>query len=520
MHELYTFSDNKVGYSVDLIINRNTKEAFLTISGYIILSGLPSVNDSKFELSRQTEISARKVVTESGRVRYIPLITEKEICNWLKKDNPKLLTSITQPHLSQKASCREHLHFLSTTKAKRIKEGSAKIYPLNQEDRITYGLYTLSNEENSNYIDLIVDYRSDEIFLTTSGYLLITDTGPGKVKNLPSKTVFDKDTGEHHLRLLTPKEVWHWLNINNASLLVNSSIGEALNEDSLDEYLYFLYREKAKLIKEELPAPFSGKGIGHESIILADYTERRVYFWTDPKQNFIVNEQPTRSLNHFGNDDEMPELTHKTFVSEDGIEVIINTTTGESFCSIKGYARLSGVSKQAISKRISKLERVNPGSPKIAEVQTAKGKQRVNLIPESLIAEWITKDNPAIATKMLQAGIKLFLYGIAGYKIVEEPDKISDAIEILDRENHRFKTENQRLRVRSAALEEKLELLSMGFQSSEKVGKVCVKSIKNLEEINKLPVRLSSQGYLDEAIAEVSNRFSNLKEVEWIVPVL
>ncbi|MGD1717583.1 hypothetical protein [Dapis sp. BLCC M172] len=90
------------------------------------------------------------------------------------------------------------------------------------------------------------------------------------------------------------------------------------------------------------------------------------------------------------------QLIHKTFISQDGIEVIINTETGDSYCSVKGYARLSGKPKSTIPTRISKLKRGSTFIPKIVEIPTAKGLQGVQLIPENIIAEWIVKDNPAI----------------------------------------------------------------------------------------------------------------------------
>jgi len=67
------------------------------------------------------------------------------------------------------------------------------------------------------------------------------------------------------------------------------------------------------------------------------------------------------------------------------------TLYGEDF---SGYARMSGKSQQAISKRV-KVH--NQTDLKTAEIQTAGGFKVHNLIPESLIQKWIIKDNPDLS---------------------------------------------------------------------------------------------------------------------------
>lgn len=65
----------------------------------------------------------------------------------------------------------------------------------------------------------------------------------------------------------------------------------------------------------------------------------------------------------------------------DGIEIIIDLDTGESFASVSGYARMAGVSKQAISKR---FKRVNSENQKTAEISTTTGLKTVNLVTEEM----------------------------------------------------------------------------------------------------------------------------------------
>jgi hypothetical protein len=97
------------------------------------------------------------------------------------------------------------------------------------------------------------------------------------------------------------------------------------------------------------------------------------------------------------------------------IELFINTTTGESFASVSGYARMCNMNRKTIQSRVDKI---NEGADNtltfLAEVLTASGLQGCRLITEQLICEWIPKDNPEMATKLMQLGIRGFLHTLAG----------------------------------------------------------------------------------------------------------
>lgn len=104
-----------------------------------------------------------------------------------------------------------------------------------------------------------------------------------------------------------------------------------------------------------------------------------------------------------------------TVFIENQTELIINTKTGESFATISGYARMSSLSKQAISKRCKNL--VNQNQIKTAQVPTTQGLRTVNLIDENTIANWIIKDNPDLAPKLLKAGVRGYMHKLAGFEI-------------------------------------------------------------------------------------------------------
>lgn len=143
-------------------------------------------------------------------------------------------------------------------------------------------------------------------------------------------------------------------------------------------------------------------------------------------------------------------LTYQTFISDDGIEVIIDNETGESFCSVRGYTRLSGVARSTVQRRL----RIRKGAANLeikeGKIQTTQGLQSVRLIPESIIADWIVKDNSEIASKMLKAGIRLFLYGIAKYKVnvvsLEGENDIDSILENLKNQIDKIQQKNNQLK--------------------------------------------------------------------------
>ena len=102
---------------------------------------------------------------------------------------------------------------------------------------------------------------------------------------------------------------------------------------------------------------------------------------------------------------------------KDGIELIIDTQTGESFASISGYARMSGKAQSTISGRLGTHRNE---ALKTAEILTTTGLKTVRLISEDLICKWLPKDNPELASQVLKLGVRLFLHTLAGFRVKSE----------------------------------------------------------------------------------------------------
>jgi|GEM_PF-3526038 len=110
-----------------------------------------------------------------------------------------------------------------------------------------------------------------------------------------------------------------------------------------------------------------------------------------------------------------------------GIEILINSQTGESFASISGYARMSGKDKSTISRRCTVAFKTFLK----AQIQTTTGLKTVVLISEDTIIDWIIDDNPALAKRLLKAGVRVFLHELAGYRVTSTAVEKVDPIDAL-----------------------------------------------------------------------------------------
>ena len=111
------------------------------------------------------------------------------------------------------------------------------------------------------------------------------------------------------------------------------------------------------------------------------------------------------------------------FETQDGIELIIDTQTGEAFATQAGYVRMSGKSKSTVSERVSRGVRF--GEIKEGEIQTAGGLQGVRLIPADIVYDWLFEDNSALAKAMGKAGATVYMHQLAGFSVSSTAATIS-----------------------------------------------------------------------------------------------
>lgn len=103
-----------------------------------------------------------------------------------------------------------------------------------------------------------------------------------------------------------------------------------------------------------------------------------------------------------------------------GIELVIDTVTGESFTTQAGYVRMSGRTQPTISIRMKKLEEkkdINKVGLKTAQVLTPGGLQEVKLIPGEIAFSWLVDDNPELAKVMGNLGWQIYCHKLAGFTV-------------------------------------------------------------------------------------------------------
>jgi len=131
--------------------------------------------------------------------------------------------------------------------------------------------------------------------------------------------------------------------------------------------------------------------------------------------------------------------------NDDGIEIFIDTTTGESFATKKGYSRMANVDKHVIDRRLKKGGAQNQVI--YAKIPTKGGTQGGALLTEKLIADWLTYDNPELAKQFMTIGIRMGLHKLAGYNVQ------SDAVNQSQTQQPQLPTPEERLTMATNALE-------------------------------------------------------------------
>ena len=97
-----------------------------------------------------------------------------------------------------------------------------------------------------------------------------------------------------------------------------------------------------------------------------------------------------------------------------GLELVINTQTGECFASQSAIARMVGKEKAdgGIRRFLANFE------SKSTEIPTTGGLRQSQVFSEHAIYQAFLKYRPELLVKCAEAGIRLYLHKLAGYKFV------------------------------------------------------------------------------------------------------
>jgi hypothetical protein len=100
------------------------------------------------------------------------------------------------------------------------------------------------------------------------------------------------------------------------------------------------------------------------------------------------------------------------FVQGEG-EFVVDVVTGEAYASQSGTARLAEVDEATIRRFVSSADL----QLKRATIPTAKGLRSSALLNEEQIMEVLEKYNPHKLALAAKAGMRMFLYKLAGYEV-------------------------------------------------------------------------------------------------------
>lgn len=244
---------------------------------------------------------------------------------------------------------------------------------------------------NTNGIEIVVNTRTGEAFTTQNGYTKLSGKPKqtvatrldrlvltGQVKKGNAATVF----GVKVFKLISAKITLDWLQLDRPDLAAEVSDPTVY----LHQLAGYAPPVKAKRQRKTKAA---------EVVSVADA---------------VAVEAPPVILS-------LPVPENLQRFDRDGIELVIDTRTGEAFATQGGYARMSKLSQQAINKR---CKTYNQNELKTAELQTATGFKTYNLIPASLVFKWALKDNLELAEAMGTAGATVYIHQLAGFKVTSD----------------------------------------------------------------------------------------------------
>lgn len=176
---------------------------------------------------------------------------------------------------------------------------------------------------------------------------------------------------------------------------------------------------------------------------------------------------------------------------KDGIELLIDSITGESFASASGYARMANKDQSTISRR---LKGMHEEGVKHGETLTTTGVKTIALVNEDLIAEWLPKDNPSLASQLIKLGVRGFMHKLAGFEIkstainqesISHTDMFLMAAKAVKELEQKMLAQEQRLTAIEASKQEATEELTRLPLSADVAPTVSVRGKINMIVRNK-----------------------------------
>jgi phage antirepressor YoqD-like protein len=108
----------------------------------------------------------------------------------------------------------------------------------------------------------------------------------------------------------------------------------------------------------------------------------------------------------------------------EGLELVVETTTGKAYASLSATARMLEISKSTVSSAFDNHETTD------AQIDMPSGSKTVRLVSAFVVFKLAQKYHPLLADRMGDAGANVYMLGLAGYKtqIVEQPNLPTDEL--------------------------------------------------------------------------------------------
>ncbi len=223
-----------------------------------------------------------------------------------------------------------------------------------------------------------------------------------------------------------------------------------------------------------------------------------------------------------------------TRFNKDGIELLIDTVTGESFASQSAVARMANVSESAIRKWITS----NQIQVKSTEIPTATGFKTSNLLDENAIYQALEKYNPSLLIHCAKAGLRVYIHKLAGYEInstaiASQTESIviaNQQIALLSEQNELLKTQCEEFKATANLIVGQVVEITSKIEALKLRVEGCDRTIGNVQfqltnQANDFKVLLSNNQYQQELtkntfnlLDEIQNKIASQGDINQFIP--
>lgn len=174
----------------------------------------------------------------------------------------------------------------------------------------------------------------------------------------------------------------------------------------------------------------------------------------------------------------------------DGLELVINTQTGEVFASQRAIGRMADKDEATIRRYVSAAGI----SPVRAEIPTSSGLRTAALLNEDTIYQIFQRYKPELLIQCAKAGIRLYLHQLAGFRFVpvqSDSAMLSEILSIVKQQRDEFaafKLESEAFKAEVRPQLARLERIEAATEQLPGLRQI-------LEDLQNNPAKIGEQSY-------------------------